>query len=58
MLIVTRLLEGYLLSVNPLDPAVFPGATSVLLSVTILTSYLPARRAAGVSPIEAMRDPR
>jgi hypothetical protein len=54
--LVTRLLERYLLSVNPLDPTAFIGAASILLAVTIVASYVPARRAARVSPVEAMRD--
>jgi putative ABC transport system permease protein len=49
-LLITRLLEGYLLNVNPLDPATFIGAASVLLAVTMFASYVPARRAARVSP--------
>jgi len=53
-LLVTRLLEGYLLNVNPLDPAAFIGAASLLLAVTVFASYVPARRAARVSPGEVL----
>jgi predicted permease len=53
-LLVTRLLEGYLLGVNPLDPTAFSGAASVLLAVTLFATYVPARRAARVSPAEAL----
>jgi len=49
-LLVTRLLESYLLRVNPLDPAAFVGAAFLLLAVTVFASYVPARRAARVSP--------
>jgi ABC-type antimicrobial peptide transport system permease subunit len=49
-LLITRLLEAYLLNVNPLDPAAFIGAASVLVAVTMFASYVPARRAARVSP--------
>jgi putative ABC transport system permease protein len=55
-LLVTRLLDRYLLSVNPLDPAAFLGAALLLLAVTIAASYVPARRAARVSPMDAIRD--
>jgi len=53
-LLVTRFLEGYLLNVNPLDPAAFIGAASLLLAVTVFASYVPARRAARVSPGEVL----
>ena len=52
--LVTRLLAGYLLNVSPLDPAAFIGAASVLLAVTIVASYAPARRAARVAPGEVL----
>ena len=49
-LLITRLLGGYLLNLNPLDPAAFIGAVSILLAVTMLAAFVPARRAARVSP--------
>jgi predicted permease len=52
---LTRLLEGLLYETRPLDPATFAGMAGVLLAVALVASYLPARRAASVSPIEAMR---
>jgi putative ABC transport system permease protein len=51
---ITRLLGGYLLSLSPLDPAAFVGATSILLAVTTVASYVPARRATRVSPAEVL----
>jgi predicted permease len=52
---LTRLLEGLLFEVEPLDLATFTLMPALLLAVALLASYLPARRAAAVSPLEAMR---
>ena len=52
---LTRLLEGLLYETRALDPATFATMAGVLFAVALLASYLPARRAASVSPIEAMR---
>jgi predicted permease len=48
---VGSLLNG----VNPRDPAVYAAAMAVLLAVTLLAAYLPARRASRVEPQEALR---
>ena len=50
-----RLLEGVLYGVRPLDPATYVLAGLVFLGVTLLACYLPARRAAGVDPVETFR---
>lgn len=52
---VTRLVSGFLFGVSPLDPAAFGGMTLLVAGVTLLASYLPARRATRVSPLEALR---
>jgi predicted permease len=52
---VTRLLQSLLFHVSPFDPVVFAaGAASVLL-LALLASFLPARRAAAIEPMEALR---
>ncbi len=52
---LTRFLRGQLYETRPLDPVTFVAMSAVLFAVGLLASYLPARRAAAVSPIEAMR---
>lgn len=55
-LYAARLLKAFLLDVSPLDPITFAGATLVLASLALAASYMPARRAAQVDPIAALRD--
>jgi len=52
---LTRLLEGILYETEPLDLATFAGMSAVLAVVALAASFLPARKAAAVSPLEAMR---
>jgi ABC-type antimicrobial peptide transport system permease subunit len=52
---LTRLLEGILYETEPLDLATFAGMSAVLAAVALAASFLPARKAAAVSPLEAMR---
>ena len=51
-----RLLQSLLFEVRPTDPLTFIGTCAVLLLVAILASLGPARRAAKVDPVEAMRN--
>ena len=51
----TRLLTSFLYSVSPLDAATFASIPVVLALVALLASYFPARRAAKVDPIIALR---
>jgi len=53
--VATRLLRGLLFDVHPLDPASFLAAAMLLMGVSALASYLPARRATRVDPIVLLR---
>jgi putative ABC transport system permease protein len=52
---LTQLLEGMLYEVRPLDPTVLGAVSLLLAAVALLASYLPARRAAKIDPIAALR---
>jgi ABC-type antimicrobial peptide transport system permease subunit len=50
-----RLVRGFLYGVNAHDGWTLAGAAVLLLLSGLLAAYLPARRAAGVDPMEALR---
>jgi predicted permease len=52
---LTRLMASLLHEVRPMDPLTFLVAPAILASVALLASYLPARRAARVDPVVALR---
>jgi putative ABC transport system permease protein len=54
--VVRRRLEPVLFDVSSADPATLAAATALFLGVALIASVLPARRAASVSPMEAMRE--
>jgi ABC-type antimicrobial peptide transport system permease subunit len=50
-----RLMKSLLFGVSPLDPFTYVSVLIVLAASAVLASYLPARRAAAVNPVEALR---
>jgi putative ABC transport system permease protein len=53
--ITTRLMVSLLFSVGATDPLTFIAMSLLLAAVTLLASYIPARRAAGTDPMRALR---
>jgi putative ABC transport system permease protein len=54
-LALTRVLTKLLFELTPTDPGTFFAVTGILAAVAVVSSLLPARRAARVYPLEALR---
>jgi putative ABC transport system permease protein len=53
---LTRIMATLLYKVAPTDPVAYAGAALFLSAITLLAAYVPARRAAGIDPIESLRE--
>ena len=51
---LTRLMSTLLYGITPLDPLTYAVVPVILVIATVLASYLPARRAVAVDPVEAL----
>jgi predicted permease len=51
----TRVLGSLLFGVKPVDPIVFAAMSAMMVAIGGLASYIPARRASSVNPIESLR---
>jgi predicted permease len=54
-LIIMRLMKSLLFGISPLDPLTYIAVPIILAMAAVLASYLPARRAAAVDPVEALK---
>jgi putative ABC transport system permease protein len=50
-----RLMSSLLFEVSPVDPLTYVAVSLTLTAAVVLASYVPARRATAIDPIEALR---
>jgi putative ABC transport system permease protein len=53
--VVSRWLRSFLFATSPLDPAAFAAVPVLLIILTVVATLGPARRAARIQPVEALR---
>jgi putative ABC transport system permease protein len=52
---VSRLVASFLFNVSATDPLTYLAAATTMLAMTLVASAVPARRAASVDPLDALR---
>ena len=52
---LTRFLSGLLYGVKPGDPLTLVAVSALLIAVALIATYIPARQAANVNPLQALR---
>jgi ABC-type antimicrobial peptide transport system permease subunit len=55
VIVLARFLRSFLFEIAPTDPLALGGATGILVAFALLASWIPARRASRVNPIDALR---
>jgi ABC-type antimicrobial peptide transport system permease subunit len=51
-----RLIKGFLYQVQPLDASTYLAVTVALTAIGLVAALIPARRAASIQPMQALRD--
>jgi ABC-type antimicrobial peptide transport system permease subunit len=54
-LAVSRALQSQLYGVSSSDPLTYAGVAALIAGVAVIASFLPARRAASIAPLVALR---
>jgi predicted permease len=54
-LAVTQLMRSAFFGIKPYDPLTVTGSVALLLAIAVLAAWIPARRAAKIDPMEALR---
>jgi len=54
-ILLTRTLQSFLFGLSPTDPLTFAAVACMLILVALIASYIPARRAARIDPMAALR---
>jgi putative ABC transport system permease protein len=52
---LSRVLEGFLFGVPPIDPITFVGTAALFAAIALAASYVPVRRATHINPTQALR---
>jgi ABC-type antimicrobial peptide transport system permease subunit len=53
--VLARIFESLLFQVRALDPLMYAGTAIAILAIALLACFVPARRAANLNPVEALR---
>ena len=49
------LMKSLLFGISPMDPLTYAAVPIVLIAAAVLASYVPARQASAVDPVEALK---